>query len=62
MGVLVLCDLKGVENELKTINVSDQISLGQNARFQKRAFSACCQDENDLYKKPDTVILRKKQR
>ncbi len=46
MRVLVLCDLKRVENELKTINVFDQsLSLGQNARFQKRAFSACFQDE-----------------
>jgi hypothetical protein len=50
-----LCDLKRAENELKTTNISDQrLSLGENARFQKRAFSACSQDENDLDKNPGT--------
>jgi hypothetical protein len=41
---LVLCDLKRAKNELKTINVSDhRLFFGQNARFQKRAFSTCFQ-------------------
>ena len=49
-SVLPWFSLKQAENELKTNHVSDQrLSLGQNARFQKWAFSACFQDENDLF-------------
>ncbi len=47
--VLVWCNLKRAENELKTTHVFDhRLSLGVNARFQKLAFSACFQDENNL--------------
>jgi hypothetical protein len=56
-SVLPWFGLKQAENELKTTHVSDQrLSLGQNARFQKWAFSACFQDENDLFKNLGTDV------
>jgi hypothetical protein len=50
MRVLVWCGLKLAENEGKTTHVSDQhLSLGEYVRFQKWAFSACFQAENDPF-------------
>ena len=41
---------KQAENEPKTTYVSDQrLSLGENLRFQKWAFSASLQAENDPF-------------
>ncbi len=49
-SILVWCGLKQAENEPKTTHVSDpRLSLCKNDRFQKRAYSACFQAENDLY-------------
>jgi hypothetical protein len=42
----------------KDTHVSDQrLSLGENARLQKWAFSACSLDESSLYKNPGTEII-----
>jgi hypothetical protein len=47
-----------VWNKLKTNHVSDQrLSLGENSRNPKLAFSPCFQDENNLYKNPGTEII-----
>jgi hypothetical protein len=55
-SVLPWFGLKQAENELKTTHVSDQrLSLGQNARFQKWAFSACFQAENEPFINSGTV-------
>ncbi len=49
-SVLVWCGLKQAENEPKTTHVLDpRLSLCENERFQKRAYSACFQAEYDLY-------------
>jgi hypothetical protein len=41
----------------ETSYVSDlRLSLGENVRFQKWAFSACFQAENDLFKNSGTVL------
>ncbi len=56
--VLVWCGLKQAENRLKTSYVSDlRLSLGENARFQKWAFSACFQAENDPFINSGTGFL-----
>ena len=48
--VLVWCGLKQAEYGPKTSYVSDpRVSLGENVRFQKWAFSACFQAENDPF-------------
>ncbi len=48
--VLVWCGLKQAENVLKTIYFSDpRLSLGENVCFQKWAFSACFQAENEPF-------------
>jgi hypothetical protein len=48
--VLVWCGLKQAENRPKTSYVSDlRLSLGENARFQKWAFSAFFQAENNPF-------------
>jgi hypothetical protein len=53
---LVWCGLKQAKNEPKTTHVSDpRLSLGENDRFQKRAYLACFQAENDLYINSGTV-------
>jgi hypothetical protein len=50
---LVWCGLKQAENG--TSYISDpRLSLGENARFQKCAFSACFQAENDPFKNSGT--------
>ncbi len=49
-SVLVWYSLKQAENEPKTTHVSDlRLSHCENARFQKRAYSACFQAEYNLY-------------
>jgi hypothetical protein len=54
--VLVWCGLKQAENRPKTSYVSDpRLSLGVNARFQKWAFSACFQAENEPFINSGTV-------
>ncbi len=54
---LVWCGLKQAENGLKTSYVFDlRLSLGENAGFQKWAFSACFQAENDPFKNSGTVV------
>jgi hypothetical protein len=56
---LVWCGLKQAKNEPNTTHVSDpHLSLGKNDRFQKRAYLACFQAENDLYINSDTGMLR----
>ncbi len=53
--------LKQAENEPKTNHVSDlHLSLCENDRFQKRAYSACFQAEYDRYKNSGTVICYSK--
>jgi hypothetical protein len=55
-SILVWCGLKQAENEPKTTHVSDpRLSLCENDRFKKRAYSACFQAENDLYINSGTV-------
>jgi len=54
-SVLVWCGLKQAENQLKTTCVSEQgLSLDENPRIQKRAFSAGFQAEYDPFKNPST--------
>ncbi len=49
-SILVWCGLKQAETEPKTSYVSDpRVSLDENVRFQKWAFSACFQAENDPF-------------
>jgi len=55
MRVSVWCGLKQAENQPKTTHVSKQrLSLAENLRFQKRAFSASFQNENTPFKNPST--------
>ena len=54
-SVLVWCGLKQAETEPKTSYVSDpRVSLDENIRFQKWAFSAGFQAENDPFINSDT--------
>jgi len=56
--VLVWCGLKQAEYELNTNHVSEQcLSLAENARIQKRAFSASFQTGNSLFKNPSTKVF-----
>ena len=56
-SILVWCGLKQAKYEPKTTHVSDpRLSLGENDRFQKRAYLACFQAENDLYINSGTGI------
>jgi len=53
---LVWCGLKQAENELNTPRVYDQhLSLAENLRIQKRAFSAGFYTENALFKHLSTA-------
>ena len=53
--VLVWCGLKQAENEPNTTCFSKQrLSLAENLRIQKRAFSAGFQAGNSLFKNPST--------
>ena len=55
--VLVWYGLKQAENWPKTSCVSDlRLSLGENVRFQKWAFSACFQAENDPFINSGTEV------
>ena len=56
-SVLVGCGLKQAEYELNTTRVSDQcLSLAENLRIGKQAFSAGFHTENDLFKNPSTEM------
>jgi len=53
-----LCGLKQAENELNTTHFSEQgLSLAENLRIQKQAFSASFQTENDPFKNPSTGFV-----
>jgi hypothetical protein len=60
MSILVWCGLKQAENGPKMSYVSDlRLSLGENVGFQKWAFSACFQAENDPFRNSGTVVQPK---
>jgi len=57
--VLVWWGRKLAENELNMTLVFEQhLSLGENSRIQKRAFSACLQAENIMFKNPSIGLAR----
>jgi len=55
---MVWCGLKQAEYVPNTTHVSEQcLSLAENPRIRKRAFSAGFQNENNLFKNPSIYVV-----